>query len=155
MSARTRFVAFALEQIGKPVLWGRKGPEAFDCSGLVTASYFGIGGKDLRSKYNSQRLSDETPNLESSRPELVEALPGDLLFYGLGPDHVEHVAIVLAGGRSLSADGATQHHLDIRVAEANPRCRVRIHERFNFRLDLPYRAVHRNTFVDLLDGISL
>jgi len=33
----------ALQQVGKPYVWGAKGPESFDCSGLVQFSYRSIG----------------------------------------------------------------------------------------------------------------
>lgn len=155
MTARSRFVALALEQLGKPVLWSQKGPDVFDCSGLVTHCLKLVGGPDLRALFNSQRLADETPDLETGRPFVIEPLPGDLLFYGLAPNGIEHVAIVLAGGKALSADGATSHQLKLDVAKADPRCRVRLHDRFAFRPDLPYRACHRNGWLDALDKICL
>lgn len=155
MTARQRFVELALEQLGRPVLWCQKGPDAFDCSGLMTHCLRLAGGPDLRAAWNSQRLADETPDLATGRPVVIEPLPGDLLFYGLASNRIEHVAIVLAGGKALSADGATSHQLDLQVAKADPHCRVRLHDRFDFRGDLPFRAVHRNSFLDALDKICL
>ncbi len=155
MTARQRFVELALEQLGKTVLWANKGPAVFDCSGLVTRCLKLAGGPDLTLTFNSQHLADETPDLATGRPFIIEPLPGDLLFYGTAANHIEHVAIVLAGGKALSADGATSHQLVLEVAKADPRCRVRLHERFDFRPDLPYRACHRNTWLDALDKICL
>ena len=36
-------VEFALRQLGKPYLWGAEGPDRYDCSGLVLASYRSVG----------------------------------------------------------------------------------------------------------------
>ncbi|MES2211472.1 MAG: LysM peptidoglycan-binding domain-containing C40 family peptidase [Chloroflexota bacterium] len=36
-------VSFALAQVGKPYVWGAAGPNGFDCSGLIVASYRHIG----------------------------------------------------------------------------------------------------------------
>ena len=36
-------VEFALRQLGKPYQWGAQGPNRYDCSGLVLASYQSVG----------------------------------------------------------------------------------------------------------------
>lgn len=36
-------VSFALAQVGRPYVWGATGPNGFDCSGLIVASYRHIG----------------------------------------------------------------------------------------------------------------
>ena len=36
-------VAYALEQLGKPYIWGGTGPAGFDCSGLVMMAYRAAG----------------------------------------------------------------------------------------------------------------
>ena len=38
-----RLIQIAMEQVGKPYVWGAKGPEVFDCSGLTEWSYAQIG----------------------------------------------------------------------------------------------------------------
>ena len=38
-------VGFALRQLGKPYEWAAEGPNAYDCSGLVLASYQSVGVK--------------------------------------------------------------------------------------------------------------
>ena len=38
-----RVIQIALNQVGKPYIWGAKGPNAFDCSGLTEWSYAQIG----------------------------------------------------------------------------------------------------------------
>lgn len=38
-----RVVQYALSQVGDPYRWGADGPDAYDCSGLIVASYRRIG----------------------------------------------------------------------------------------------------------------
>lgn len=151
-NARTRFCSLALEQLGKPVLWAAKGPDAYDCSGLVTATLLLAGGPDLRHLDNAQRLFDETPALSGALP-----LPGDLVFYGPSALQVEHVAILLAGGKVLSADGAQPSVSTIEQALQHATFRVRLHDDAHFRGDIPAGnplAVHRNSFADAIDLVS-
>ncbi len=90
---RQRIVAFALDQVGGRYVLGAEGPQAFDCSGLVTAAYASAGIR-LPSFTGAQvRLVDPIP--------LSAALPGDLLFYFGREAH--HVAIFLGSGRMVHA----------------------------------------------------
>ncbi len=160
MTARTRFCQLALALLGKPVLWGAKGPDAVDCSGSVTSSLLATGGPDLRQTHNAQRLFNEAHQLAGADP-----LPGDLIFYGPDAQHVEHVAILLAGGKVLSADGAqpSVHTIEEALQHATYRVRlhatyrVRLHDDAHFRRDIPAGnplAVRRNHWVDDLDLVS-
>ena len=100
--------------------------------------------------HNAPALATVTPPLSGAEP-----LPGDLIFFGESSTQISHVAIVLAGGKAISADGATGHILDLKLAMSNPRNRVRLHERYDFRADLAFHVLHRNTFVDAVDVICL
>lgn len=162
-SFRARFLAAVVALIGKPVLWRMKGPLAYDCSGSVTAPLKAIGGPDITLVENSQGLHDHTRLLRSELGPTETPLPGDLVFYGTGPLGIVHVATVdEAGTGVISADGATSAvdpkvlGLDraLGIALANPSNRVRRHARIDFRRDLPFRVVHRNTFVDDLDNVT-
>ena len=149
MSARSRFCELALSKLGSVVLWAQRGPDVFDCSGLVAHCLKAVGGVDLRATHNAQMMADETPNLL-----LVAALPipGDLVFYGAEWDRVVHVAIWLAGGKILSADGATSRVLDLKTARANPSSRIRLHDTMNFRRD--WLGLHRHSFLDDVDKVT-
>lgn len=149
LTARERFVACVAALIGKPVLWGAKGPDAFDCSGSVTAALYEVGGPDLRHVFNAQALYNETREL----PIAESPIAGDLAFYGSGPAGIIHVATVDHFGGVISADGATPAIASLQVAMANSANRVRRHQRINFRPDCHFVAVHRNVFVDQLDGV--
>lgn len=144
MSARDRFVASARECLGCPVCWGKRGPGAFDCSGLVAWALKQAGGRDLTLTHNAQLMFRETP-------QVGMPLPGDLAFYGFGPHSVEHVAVWVSPEEVISADGATSHVTDLALAQANPNARVRTHTTVHFRKDLI--GIHRNMYVDSVDLI--
>ncbi len=154
MSARTRFCQLVLSKIGSTVLWTAQGPDAFDCSGLVMWALLSLGAKGKNGKqivdHTAQMFSDETPALVTAPG--ATPLPGDLCFYGQDAGHVTHVAVWLAGGKVLSADGATSRILDLKTAKANPSNRVRLHDSPSYRRDL--LSTHRNRFVDDLDLVT-
>lgn len=148
MTVRERFCQIALKHIGDAVVWNQKGPNVFDCSGLVTFSLWAAGGPDFRVTHNSQRLANGTPNIITGP---VEARPGDLVFFGHDFDKVSHVGIWMAGGHCLSADGATPKIKDLATALSFPTHRVRLHDSVLFRKDLPWHAIHINTHLDKMD----
>lgn len=101
---RHRFLSWGIDQLGTPTLWGAKGDDAFDCSGLVTCGYHHLGLADWRESHNTDTLFEE---LEPT----LDPLPGDLVFWApkqpRNAGDVEHVGIVLRGGHLLHASGAT------------------------------------------------
>lgn len=70
---RAAAVSYALAQVGKPYVWGAKGPDAFDCSGLMLAAWAHAGVAIGAST---------TTQIHDGRPitTLSAAEPGDLLF---------------------------------------------------------------------------
>jgi cell wall-associated NlpC family hydrolase len=97
-------VSFAIAQIGKPYVWGAKGPNAFDCSGLVQAAW-AAAGVALDAGTVSQ-VHDGT-----AVPGLAFVQPGDLLFTpgSLGtPANPRHVGLYVGDGLLINAyDSAT------------------------------------------------
>ena len=82
-AAQVRLVVwrFALQQKGKPYIYGGTGPRGFDCSGLVYAAYRAARVSLPRTTYGmltSWRLA---------RIPKSQARQGDLAFFGIG--HVE------------------------------------------------------------------
>ena len=147
MTARTKFLDYALSQIDKPCLMGAKGDDAFDCSGLVTCALRAAGGPDLTKTHNANALGNGTRLLlPDERP-----IPGDLILFDAdGNDVDEHVAIVLAGDRAIDAEGAT--HSVTSIEEAVRRmARVRLHDRLDWRRG---GKIHRNTYLDDLDKVT-
>ncbi|HEY3504828.1 MAG TPA: NlpC/P60 family protein [Actinocatenispora sp.] len=93
-------VKFALEQLGKPYVWAAEGPDSYDCSGLVLASYNSVG-------VGLPRIADEQYRATAGRPvSLSQLLPGDLIFYGNTPGQstsIYHVAMYVGQGRVVQA----------------------------------------------------
>lgn len=86
-------LSYALAQVGKQYRLGTRGPNSFDCSGLVSASYrqIGIGLPSYTRAQASQ----------TRRVPLSQAQPGDLLFFfGRGADHV---GLYLGNGKMVHA----------------------------------------------------
>ncbi|MDO1605788.1 C40 family peptidase [Lactobacillus sp. YT155] len=84
-------ISIARAQIGKPYVWGAKGPNAFDCSGLVYYAYgSSVGGYTVAQESAGRSVS------------LNALQPGDLLFWGSrGASY--HVAIYIGGGQYIHA----------------------------------------------------
>jgi cell wall-associated NlpC family hydrolase len=97
-------VSFAIAQIGKPYVWGAKGPNAFDCSGLVQAAW-AAAGVALDAGTTSQ-VHDGT-----AVPGRAFVQPGDLVFIpgSLGsPANPRHVGLYAGDGLVINAyDSAT------------------------------------------------
>ncbi|MFG2054081.1 C40 family peptidase [Micromonospora sp. NPDC048930] len=93
-------VRYALAQLGDPYLWAAEGPDRFDCSGLVLASYQAAGYHGLprvsRDQYYATRSRTVDPNA---------LLPGDLLFFASGSSwtSIHHVAMYIGNGRMVEA----------------------------------------------------
>jgi len=80
-------VAWALEQIGTPYVWGGETPGVgFDCSGLVQAAYKAAGVALPRV---AQDQYDDTPKLAPG----AALEPGDLVFFGGGVTSIDHVGL--------------------------------------------------------------
>lgn len=147
--ARRRFLDFVEAQMGKPSLWAAKGPDAYDCSGLVTAGIAYAGGADLRATHNANRLAGATrPLLPTEQP-----IPGDLIFFDAEHDGIdEHVGIVRDGVTAIDAAGATSKITTLAAARAQPSARVR--RQLGHRYRASFRAIHRNTLLDDIDAVS-
>jgi cell wall-associated NlpC family hydrolase len=101
---RTAAVAYAKKQVEarKPYVWGNEGPNSFDCSGLVYASYraAGLGFP------NWDRLNSSLFWVATKRVKLSELVPGDLLFYSYKGtvSTIHHITIYAGGGMMWEAN---------------------------------------------------
>ena len=86
----------ALAQLGTPYRWGGDGPGGFDCSGLVQAAYAAAG---IALPRVAQAQFDAGPLLPAGGP----LQPGDLVFFGSDPLHVDHVGLVVGPGEMVDA----------------------------------------------------
>lgn len=130
MSQRERFVEWALSQLGKPVLWGAKGPLVFDCSGLVTYGWKQVGLPDHREDWSALKMLTQLTPLTA----MDEALPGDICGYGIRTSPHRHVAIYLESGGVISASGASQGILTLDDAFKHG-ARVRRFKSYRYRDD--------------------
>jgi cell wall-associated NlpC family hydrolase len=95
-------VATAEQWVGVPYLWGgghggvvAPRQENVDCSGLVH-EVFGENGLSIGG------TAADMYSMGTSVPDLADALPGDLLFWGTSSD-IHHVAIYIGNGQMIEA----------------------------------------------------
>jgi len=91
-------IRYALDQVGKPYVWGATGPDSYDCSGLVQSSYAMAGVALPRTSREQARVGTAV--------DLPDLLPGDLLFWAYNPSDlstVHHVAMYLGDGKIVQA----------------------------------------------------
>lgn len=95
----------AESRIGAPYRYGGSGPDAFDCSGLVSYAYGQVGIAVPRTA--AEQYVRATP------VERRELRPGDLVFFRLSGRDVGHVGIYVGGDRFVHAPQSGGH---VRVA---------------------------------------
>ncbi|MFF5618286.1 C40 family peptidase [[Kitasatospora] papulosa] len=91
-------VAYAVEQLGKPYVWGAEGPETYDCSGLTSQAWSAAGRDIPRTSQEQWRRLPKVP--------LGSLRPGDLVVYF---PKATHVALYIGDGLVIQAPrpGAT------------------------------------------------
>ncbi|WP_051343249.1 C40 family peptidase [Pseudonocardia spinosispora] len=82
----------AATKLGKPYVWGAKGPNAFDCSGLMQWAFKQAGIKIPPNSSAQARYGTAVP--------VSQMKPGDMVFY-YSP--VTHVGMYLGNGKMLHA----------------------------------------------------
>lgn len=96
-------INYSCGQLGLPYVWGGDGPAAgdtgFDCSGLTHAAYEAAGVSLPRT---AQTQYDAGPLVPAGQP----IRPGDLVFFGSGPDAVTHVGIAVSAEKMIDAPHA-------------------------------------------------
>lgn len=91
-------VNFALSQRGKSYVWGAEGPDHYDCSGLMWASYRSVG-------HTLPRVSrDQYQGTKDKSVSRYALLPGDLLFFSSDPVNaasIHHVGMYIGNGKMI------------------------------------------------------
>jgi cell wall-associated NlpC family hydrolase/chitodextrinase len=89
-------VRFALSQLGKAYEWGAEGPDHYDCSGLMWASYRSVG-------ISTARVAKD--QYHTTTPISVDQLlPGDLVFFATDRfdwTTVHHVGMYIGDGKMV------------------------------------------------------
>ncbi|MFJ3232700.1 NlpC/P60 family protein [Streptomyces sp. NPDC086787] len=87
-----RAVRYAVDQLGKPYVWGATGPGAYDCSGLTSQAWIHAGTVIPRTSQEQWARLRHIP--------LRELRPGDLVIYF---PEATHVALYLGRGMVVQA----------------------------------------------------
>jgi cell wall-associated NlpC family hydrolase len=101
---------WAMQQIGTPYVWGGEAQGVgFDCSGLVQAAYRAAG-------VSLPRVAQDQYDATAKVPPGAPLELGDLVFFGGGPDSIDHVGLYVGvqGGSSVMVD-APFTGADVRV----------------------------------------
>jgi peptidoglycan DL-endopeptidase CwlO len=88
-------VQMALNQVGKPYVYGAAGPGSFDCSGLTMYAYR-AAGVSLPHSSRAQYGYGKSVSVDS-------LVAGDLLFYGGSAGSIHHVGMYIGNGRMVHA----------------------------------------------------
>lgn len=84
----------AANHLGKPYVWGAKGPNSFDCSGFVQYVFGKVGINAPAPTYTQETLGSYVPKGQEQ--------PGDLVFFGT-PGNTHHVGIYVGNGLYIHA----------------------------------------------------
>ncbi|MFB7912832.1 NlpC/P60 family protein [Streptomyces sp. NPDC056061] len=85
-------VRYAIDQLGKPYVWGAEGPDSFDCSGLTSQAWTKAGRVIPRTSQEQWRQLRRVP--------LNALRPGDLVVYF---PKATHVALYIGNGLVVQA----------------------------------------------------
>lgn len=142
----TKFLAATLSREGRPYLFAQKGPNTFDCSGLVTWSIWTAGGVDLRRTFAASTMWERFEPCQRPAPgELALALYG----FPADPPVVDHVMVVMPDGRVYGACGGDRGTTTLAIAKLRG-AKVQYRSGPDYRPDfLGYR---RLAFKDALHG---
>ncbi|MEU0488551.1 C40 family peptidase [Nocardiopsis sp. NPDC006139] len=109
--AHRRAVEFARAQLGKPYVWGGRGPDSFDCSGLTQGAWRAAGVQIPW--VTTTQWDPDHPDYRGGTAERVQEgsldvsvlQPGDLLFFHTNPGAASpsHVGIYAGGGMMVHA----------------------------------------------------
>jgi cell wall-associated NlpC family hydrolase len=79
----------ALAQIGKPYVWGAKGPASFDCSGLMQFAYRSIGLEIGPDTYTQAAQLQRIPFSNLVPGDMIQPNSGHVVMY-VGPGQIVH-----------------------------------------------------------------
>ena len=86
----------AFKHLGKPYVWGAKGPNTFDCSGLTYYVYMKATGHYIGGWTGEQQYA-------GTQIPVSQAQLGDLVFWGPSSGVTHHVGIYIGNGQFIHA----------------------------------------------------
>ncbi|MGN4171506.1 glucosaminidase domain-containing protein [Enterococcus faecium] len=86
----------AFKHLGKPYVWGAKGPNTFDCSGLTYYVYMKATGHYIGGWTGEQQYA-------GTQIPVSQAQPVDLVFWGPSSGVTHHVGIYIGNGQFIHA----------------------------------------------------
>lgn len=103
-SSTTGLCQAAADQLGKPYVWGNKGPDSFDCSGMVYYCLKSCGVKVSRTNAASYAKKDSWALVEN----ISDLKKGDLVFFKSDKEErVSHTGIYIGGGSFIHASSSS------------------------------------------------
>lgn len=93
-------INLAKQQLGKPYVWGAKGPSAFDCSGLMYYVFKNALGKNIGGWTVAQESTGKVVSVGSLQA-------GDLIFWG-SRGNTYHVGLYIGNGQFIDAPAPGQ-----------------------------------------------
>lgn len=109
----------ALKHLGKPYIWGAKGPSQFDCSGLAYYVYMRVAGYFIGTWTGEQQYA-------GTQIPIAQAQPGDLLFWGSPTGVTTHVGIYLGENQFIHAPQPGEKVKITSISEYTPDFAARI-----------------------------
>ncbi|CAA6813400.1 MAG: Cell wall-associated hydrolase [uncultured Sulfurovum sp.] len=111
-STSKNIIDVAKENLGKPYVYGKEGPDSFDCSGFVYAMHKELGIQLPRTSLNQSKIKGE----KIPKNLLKE---GDLVFFDTAKEgHVNHSGIYLGEGKFIHATSGKAYSVTISSLEA-------------------------------------
>jgi len=106
----------ALGVAGRPYVWGARGPDEFDCSGLITWAYKRALAEATIFRVGNQRTNDATMqdlwqyNIIPLLP--ADMLPGDIVFITSEQDRITHGGLFIrwVGDDEFEFINASSYH---------------------------------------------
>lgn len=117
-AAVKKVINLASSEIGKPYVWGAKGPNSFDCSGLMYYVFKNALGINIGGWTGVQQNA-------GTRISVNQAKPGDLYFWSNGGTSY-HVALAIGNGKFIAAPRPGENVEVENVSDFTPQYAVRI-----------------------------
>ncbi len=132
----------AFKHLGKPYVWGAKGPNTFDCSGLTYYVYMKATGHYIGGWTGEQQYA-------GTQIPVSQAQPGDLVFWGPSSGVTHHVGIYIGNGQFIHAPQPGDKVRVTSISDFTPDFAVRVN-----LAGLPAASVSLTGGSSILDGLD-